>query len=115
MTNGGFPMSTVRLSRVQEKGQVTIPTKIRKKLKLKKGDLVSFVETERGVVIKPAEVIVTEALEEIGRALKRGKIRKGKNKIRIERLTLEQLIERGREIRGKLIEEEYGLSEPQPK
>lgn len=84
--------------RVQEKGQVTIPLKIRKKLNLKKGDLVSFVETEGGVVITPAEIIVTKALDEIGRALKK----KG--------LKLDQLITRGRKIRGKLIEKEYGIS-----
>ena len=34
--------------RVQEKGQVTLPLEIRRKLKLKKGDLVTFVETEDG-------------------------------------------------------------------
>ena len=85
--------------RVQEKGQVTIPLEIRKKLKLKKGDLVMFVKTENGVVIRPAEVIVAAALEEIGQALKE----KG--------LSLEEIIERGRQIRGKLIEEEYGLAD----
>jgi AbrB family looped-hinge helix DNA binding protein len=85
--------------RVQEKGQVTIPFEIRQKLGLKKGDLVTFVETDQGIVIKPAEVIVSEALDEIGKALKE----KG--------ITLEELIERGRELRGKLIEEEYGLSD----
>lgn len=53
-----MPLPTVR---VQEKGQVTIPLEIRKKLNLKKGDLVTFVETETGVLIKPAEVIVTTA------------------------------------------------------
>ena len=83
--------------RVQEKGQVTIPLEIREKLNLKKGDLVTFVETEQGVLIKPAEVIVTEALDEIGRALKE----KG--------LDLEELVKRGREIRGELIEKEYGI------
>jgi AbrB family looped-hinge helix DNA binding protein len=83
--------------RVQEKGQVTIPQEIREKLGLKKGDLVTFVETEAGVVIKPAEVIVSEALDEIGQALKE----KG--------ITLEELMERGGEIRGELIEKEYGL------
>ncbi|MEJ2354021.1 MAG: AbrB/MazE/SpoVT family DNA-binding domain-containing protein [Anaerolineales bacterium] len=57
--------------RVQEKGQVTIPVEIRQKLNLKKGDLVTFVETEEGVMIKPAEVIVSEALDEIVRSLKR--------------------------------------------
>jgi len=85
--------------RVQAKGQVTIPTKIRRKLNLKKGDWVSFVETKDGVLIKPAEVLLTEALDEIGRALKE------------EGITLEEWIERGREIRGKLLEEMYGLKD----
>lgn len=92
-----------KLSMVQEKGQVTIPSEIRRKLGLKKGDYVSFVETEAGVVIKPAQVIVTESLDELGRALKA----KG--------LTLQQLIDRGREIRGQLIEEEYGLADHKSK
>lgn len=86
--------------RVQEKGQVTIPLEIRKKLGLKKGDLVTFVETETGVVIKPAEVIVSESLDEIGKALKE------------QGINLEELIERGREIRGDLIEDEYRISDP---
>ena len=84
---------------VQEKGQVTIPLEIRKKLNLKKGDRVVFVETEKGVVIQPAEVVVSAALGEIGKELKR----KG--------VTLEQLLERGREIRGELIKEEYGITD----
>ncbi len=91
-----MPATTVR---VQEKGQVTIPLEIRKKLKLKKGDLVTFIETKKGVIIQPAEVVVSAALEEIGQALKD----KG--------LTLEELIERGRQIRGELIEEEYNLTD----
>ena len=80
--------------RVQEKGQVTIPAEIRQKLNLKKGDLVTFVETEQGGMIKPAEVIVSEALDEIGETLRK----KG--------ISLEELLERGREIRGEIIEEE---------
>ena len=89
--------------RVQEKGQVTIPLEIRRKLNLKKGDLVTFVETEDGVLIKPAEVIASEALDEIGRALKE----KG--------LSLEELIQQGREIRGELIEDEYDITDAPPK
>jgi antitoxin PrlF len=86
--------------RVQEKGQVTIPLEIRRKLNLKKGDLVTFIETEHGVLIKPAEVFVAGALDEIGRALKaRG-------------FKLEDLIEQGREMREEIIEDEYHLSEP---
>lgn len=48
--------------RIQEKGQVTIPRQIRKKLNLKRGDLVVFVETDEGVIVKPASVIVDDTL-----------------------------------------------------
>jgi AbrB family looped-hinge helix DNA binding protein len=87
--------------KVQEKGQVTIPLEIREKWGLKKGDLVTFVETEQGVIIKPAEIVATEALDKIGRALRE----KG--------LSLDELIERGRMIREDLIDEEYGISDSQ--
>ena len=87
--------------RVQEKGQVTIPREIREKLKLKKGDLVTFVETEMGVLIKPAELVAVEALDEIGLALKA----KG--------YSLKDLIERGRVIREGLVKEAYQLPEDQ--
>jgi antitoxin PrlF len=89
-------MAALKLSVVQEKGQVTIPAEIRKKLGLKKGDLVAFVETEQGVLISPQEVIASEALDQVGRILRE----KG--------LTLEEFMESGREIRGKLVEDEYG-------
>jgi AbrB family looped-hinge helix DNA binding protein len=92
MTTSGNPKLTV----VQEKGQVTIPSEIREKLGLKKGDFVAFVETEQGVLITPREVVATEALEKIAALLKE----KG--------ITLEELIVSGRELRGKLIEEDYG-------
>lgn len=85
--------------RVQEKGQVTIPLEIRRRLGLKKGDLVAFVETDKGILIQPAEVIVSAALEIIGESIKA----KG--------VTLDELIERGRTIRARLIKEEYGLTD----
>jgi hypothetical protein len=56
-------------------------------------------ETESGVVIKPAEILVSDALDEIGRALQA----KG--------IDLEELLVRARERRGELIEKEYGLNE----
>lgn len=78
-------MSALNLSVVQEKGQVTIPAEIRRKLGVKKGDLVAFIETERGVLISPREAVAMEALDRIGMALKeRG-------------ISLEELIESGRE------------------
>lgn len=91
-------MST-QVVRVQEKGQVTIPLEIRQKLNLKKGDLVTFIETDEGVLIKPVEVLVISALDEIGRALKE----KG--------ITLEELMESTRQTRAELIKEKYQLGE----
>ena len=85
--------------RVQEKGQVTIPFEFRQKLNLKKGDLVTFIETEEGVLIRPAEVVVSAALDEIEKALKA----KG--------IDLDELIEQGRGIRREIIEEEYNLTD----
>jgi AbrB family looped-hinge helix DNA binding protein len=84
--------------RVQEKGQVTLPRAVRLKLKLKKGDLVTFVETPAGIVIKPAAVVVNEALDELGAALK------------AEGLTLEEMMARGRKIRAEIANEKYGLT-----
>lgn len=91
-----------RLVRVQEKGQVTLPVEVRRKLGIKKGDLVAVIETADGVLITPQEVIAMKALDRIGRALReRG-------------LSLEELIESGREARGQIIQEEYGI-EPEEK
>jgi len=68
-------------TRVQEKGQVTIPQEIRKKLNLKKGDLVTFVETESGIAIKSVDEAADELLEGLRRKLqKRG--------ISLEKLTV---------------------------
>ena len=90
---------TNQMVRVQEKGQVTIPLAIRQKFKLKKGDFVTFVETENGILIVPVEIVTSQALDQIGEALKqRG-------------LTLDDLIDQGRDIRGDLIKDEYGLSD----
>ncbi len=85
--------------RVQEKGQVTLPRSVREKLKLKKGDLVTFVETSEGIVIKPAAVVANDALDEIGAALKAKGIK------------LQDLLERGGKIRTTIVKEKYGLSQ----
>ncbi len=89
-----------KLVRVQEKGQVTLPADVRRKLGLKKGDLVSVAETADGILITPQEVMANKLLDQIGDALReRG-------------LTLEELIESGREIRGQIIQEKYGITTP---
>ena len=87
------------VSRIQEKGQVTIPQEVREKLKLRKGDLVTFVETERGYVVQPVEVVINAALDAIGAGLNE----KG--------VTLDQWMENGRRIRGRLLKEKYGLDD----
>lgn len=89
--------------RLQEKGKVTIPLEIRRRLRLKKGDLVTFVETEQGYLLLPAEVAVGQALESVGKVLKE----KG--------VTYGQLMKRGRRIPGKLLKEQYGLTDPSEK
>ena len=87
-----------KLSRVQAKGQVTIPMEFRNELGLEKGDLVAFEKTEQGVLIRPQEIVAMETLDLIGEALKeRG-------------ISLEELIDDGREIRSQFIEDEYGIS-----
>ena len=70
MTAGVNPVPELKLSTVQEKGQVTIPAGIRSRLGLKKGDVVAFVETDQGVLISPQEVIATAALDQMRQVLR---------------------------------------------
>jgi antitoxin PrlF len=84
-------MNDRKLVRIQEKGQVTIPTGIRKKLGLKRGDLVAVVETPDGVFITPQQVVATKALDSIGNILKE----KG--------LSLEEVVNSGRELRADIL------------
>ncbi len=92
-----MPMTQRKLARVQEKGQVTLPADLRRRLGLKKGDLVAITETEDGVLITPQEVLAVKSLDRIGALLRE----KG--------LTLDELIESGRKERTTLIEEMYGI------
>jgi AbrB family looped-hinge helix DNA binding protein len=79
---------------------VTIPTEIRKKLGLKRGDLVAVMETPDGVFITPQQVLATKALDQIGNILKENG------------LSLDELIATGRDICTDLSQETYGLTEP---
>ena len=86
-----------KLSIIQKKGQVTIPADIRNRLGLKEGDVVSFTETENGVLISPQAVIAAQALDRIGDALQEAGV------------SLDDLMEEGREARTQLLNEEYGI------
>jgi antitoxin PrlF len=92
-------MNDRKLVRIQEKGQVTIPQEIRKKLGLKRGDLVAVVETPEGVFITPQQVLATKALDSIGDILKE------------QGLSLAEVINSGRQIRTDLLQEAYGITE----
>jgi len=87
------------LTRIQEKGQVTLPADLRRRLGLKKGDLVAVTETVDGILITPQEVVATRALAEIGAALAE------------QGLTLDEMIDRGRAIREDLVREQYDLAD----
>jgi AbrB family looped-hinge helix DNA binding protein len=83
--------------RIEEGGQVTIPREVRDHLGLRPGDLVILTETPDGILLTSRQAIVSRALDEIGAAL------------REQGLTLDELIESGREERGKIIQEWYGI------
>lgn len=82
---------------IQENGQVTIPMALRRRYGLKKGDVVTFEETEDGLLISLKESMAMKLLDDIGDALKA----KG--------ITLGELMESGRRARGELIKEKYDL------
>jgi AbrB family looped-hinge helix DNA binding protein len=82
---------------IQENGQITLPIEWRRRHGLKKGDVVVFEETEDGLLISSHESQLRQLLDEIGDALKE----KG--------ITLDELIERGREIRQDIHDEKYAL------
>lgn len=95
-------MAERKLVRVQEKGQITLPADARRRLGLKKGDLVAVLETAEGVLITPQEVVATKALDRIGAILRQ------------QGLSLEDLIESDREERHDLIQARYGLDPDHP-
>jgi AbrB family looped-hinge helix DNA binding protein len=53
--------SPLRLSRVQRKGQVTIPREMRLRFGIEEGDFVAFVETDEGILIAPQKVVPSDA------------------------------------------------------
>lgn len=83
------------LSAMQAKGQVTIPASMRRRLGLKTGALVTFVETDEGILLRPQEIIATEALDAIGKALAE------------QGVSLDDLIASGSRERAEIAQERY--------
>ena|GEM_PF-613441 len=86
-----------KIVRVREGGQMTLPAEIIKKYHIQEGDLIGFRETQNGLLVDLTAVEVARALDEIGAGL------------REKEITLEEMIESGREIRGELLKEMYGI------
>ena len=82
---------------VRSGGQVTIPIEDRRRLGLEVGDLVAIVETPSGLLLEPRKVAALRALDELADILED------------EGFTLDELIESGREIRGEVLKERYGI------
>ena len=89
----------MKLATVQKRGQVTIPIEMRRKWGIEEGGLVAFIETEEGILISPREVLAMEALDRIGEALKE------------QGITLEEMIESGREIREEIYREKFAQTD----
>lgn len=90
-------LMTKNMFTIQENGRVVIPMALRKRYRFNKGDVVTFEETDDGLLIRPQEAIAMKLLDDIGDALKA----KG--------ITLEELMESGRRARGELLKEKYDL------
>lgn len=91
-------MQDRKFVRLQEKGQVTLPANVRKRLGLKKGDLVAVTQTPEGILITPQEPLSARDIAQVDAAL------------REYGLSLDEIIESGREIRGRIVKEKYGLN-----
>lgn len=80
---------------IGENGEIVLPEEIRQRANLRHGDSVAVTATDAGLSIVPTDVELAEALDSMGAA------------IRAAGLTLEELIESEREVRGELLREEY--------
>jgi AbrB family looped-hinge helix DNA binding protein len=82
---------------IQENGQVTLPKELRREYGLRKGDTVVFERTDEGWMIRREEPDPLKLLDELDEILTaRG-------------ITLDELITSGRDIRGEIVRERYGI------
>ncbi len=87
----------IETTKLQERGQLTIPLVIRERMGIRKGSKVAFVETDTGrFELRVVEDEIMAAFDEIGAALKK----KG--------ISIEELIAEGKKARKQLYKERYG-------
>jgi AbrB family looped-hinge helix DNA binding protein len=92
-------MGKPKLVRVQEKGQITLPVEIRRKLGLKPGDYVTVTDGEHGALIQSRRQALIAALDELGEMLREPG--------RPDEEVLEEYLEAGRVIREEIAREMY--------
>jgi AbrB family looped-hinge helix DNA binding protein len=92
---------------VQKRGQVTIPSDLRRDLGIEPGDEVVFRRTEEGILI------TTEAAAKLARLnqllLEMNELLEERGRERGQPYTPEEMLAGIREERGKILKEEYGL------
>ena len=89
-------MSTTMSINVSPDGMDTLSTELRDRLGVEEGGEIVLVDSKDGVLLMTKRGFVDYALDRLGEGLP-------------DDLTLEDLIESGREIRGELFEEYYGV------
>lgn len=82
---------------IQENGQVTLPKELRREYGLRKGDTVIFERTDSGWVVRKEEPDPMKLLDELGALLA------------AQGIALDDLIASGRDIRGEIVRERYGV------
>ncbi len=80
---------------IQADGRITLPAEWREKYGIKQGDSVSFIETDHGLLVLPREAAAMALLDQLG------------GNLRAQHLTLDEMIESGREIRQQIYDEKY--------
>jgi AbrB family looped-hinge helix DNA binding protein len=90
---------TPRRLQVGDDGRVVLPPDLRLRLGLKRGDSVAVVETPEGLLLTTEALLAARDFELVDAELRK------------QGLSLDELIESGREIRGDLLKEMYGRDE----
>jgi len=91
--------SATRLLPVEEDGRVMLPADLRERLGLRQGDMVEVVETPDGVLLTSRRAAIERDLA------------RADAELREHGLSLDEIVESGRAIRGEIVRERYGLTE----
>lgn len=94
------------ITKVQKKGQVTIPASLRGEWGIREGDFVSFESVDQGILLTPQKVVPTQKINAALQALDAIA-----DELESKGIALDELVENGREIRGDLLKELYGIED----